>query len=48
MRTQLLFDTEFFKTIIREITGVEYASECTHYSSGDNTGYKLTFNFRSH
>ena len=47
MRTQLLFDTEFFKTIIREITGVEYASECTHYSSGDNIGYKLTFNFRT-
>ncbi len=47
MRTQLLFDTEFFKTIIREITGVEYASECTQYSSGDNIGYKLTFNFRT-
>ena len=47
LRTQVLFDTEFFRTVIREITGVEYASECTPYTSGDNRGYKLTFNFKS-
>ena len=47
MDTQMVFDTTFFKTIIKEITGVEYGSECTMYNSGESRGYKLVYQLRS-
>ena len=45
--SQLVFDTLFFKTIIHEITGVEYNSQFSEYNSGDNKGYKLIFQLQS-
>ena len=47
MDTQMVFDTMFFKAIIKEITGVEYGSECTMYNSGESRGYKLVYQLRS-
>ena len=47
LNTQMVFDTMFFKTIIREITGVEYGSECTPYNTGDSRGYKLVYQLQN-
>lgn len=47
MEAQVIFDTKFFKTIIREITGVEYGAQCDVYSSDDSRGYKLTYHLQS-
>ena len=35
------------RTVIKEITGVEYGSECTMYNSGESRGYKLVYQLRS-
>ena len=47
-KTQLTFDSTFFKRIIHEITGADYVAECIEYNSVDSIGYKLVFQLQNH
>ena len=42
-RVQLVFDSEFYRTIIANVTGTNYNVVCKEHNIGDSKGYKLQF-----
>ena len=46
-RVQLIFDMEFYRTIIANVTGTNYNVICKEHSIGDSKGYKLQFTQQS-
>ena len=42
-RTMLVFDSEFYRTIIANVTGINYNIVCKEHSIGNSKGYKLQF-----
>jgi hypothetical protein len=42
-RIMLVFDSEFYRTVIANVTGTNYNIVCKEHSIGDSKGYKLQF-----
>ena len=42
-RVMLIFDSEFYRTVIAKVTGTNYNVLCKEHTIGDSKGYKLQF-----